>query len=133
MLQEVLIAFKANRGDLSQVEAERRLEHHGPNQLKTPEQQGSFIRFLIQFHNVLSYVLLAAAMMTAFIKQSIDTGVILDVVVINAFIGFIQEDEVKKVLDAIRRMLSLQATILREKTRKLIPVEEVVPGDTVFL
>jgi len=77
--------------------------------------------------------LLAAAMMTAFIKQSIDTGVILDVVVINAFIGFIQEDEVKKVLDAIRRMLSLQATILREKTRKLIPVEEVVPGDTVFL
>jgi len=40
---------------------------------------------------------------------------------------------VKKVLDAIRRMLSLQATILREKTRKLIPVEEVVPGDTVFL
>ena len=54
-------------------------------------------------------------------------------VVINAFIGFIQEDEVKKVLDAIRRMLSLQATILREKTRKLIPVEEVVPGDTVFL
>ena len=53
--------------------------------------------------------------------------------VINAFIGFIQEDEVKKVLDAIRRMLSLQATILREKTRKLIPVEEVVSGDTVFL
>jgi magnesium-transporting ATPase (P-type) len=131
--QEVLVAFKSDCSGLSQAEVERRLEHHGPNQLEPPKQQSSFIRLLLQFHNVLIYVLLAAAMMTIFLGQWIDTGVILGVVVINAVIGFVQEGETKKALDAIRWMLSLQATVLREKTRKLIPAEEVVSGDIVFL
>jgi magnesium-transporting ATPase (P-type) len=131
--QEVLVAFKSDCSGLSQAEAERRLELHGPNRLEPPKQQGPFIRFLMQFHNVLIYVLLAAAMMTIFLGHWIDTGVILGVVVINAVIGFVQEGEAKKALDAIRQMLSLQATVLREKTRSLIPAEEVVPGDIVFL
>ena len=54
--QEVLVAFKSDCSGLSQAEAERRLKLHGPNRLEPPKQQGPFIRFLMQFHNVLIYV-----------------------------------------------------------------------------
>ena len=131
--QDVLTAFQTGRTGLSQAEAERRLERYGPNRLKPPKQRGPFVRFLLQFHNVLIYVLLAAALVTAFLEHWVDTGVIVGVVVINAIIGFIQEGKAEKALDAIRRMLSLQATVLRDGERKLIPAEEVVPGDIVFL
>ena len=95
--QQVLVAFKSDCSGLSQAEAERRLEHHGPNRLEPPKQQEPFIRLLLlQFHNVLIYALLAAAMMTTFLRHWIDTGVILGVVVINAVIGFVQEGEAKK-------------------------------------
>ncbi|MEK6707284.1 MAG: cation-transporting P-type ATPase [Pseudomonadota bacterium] len=131
--QDVLTAFQTGRNGLSWTEAEHRLKHYGPNRLKPPRQRGPFVRFLLQFHNVLIYVLLAAALVTTFLEHWVDTGVIVGVVVINAIIGFIQEGKAEKALDAIRRMLSLQATVLREGTRKLIPAEEVVPGDIILL
>ena len=131
--QDVFTAFQTDRTGLSQAEVERRLERYGPNRLKPPRQRGPFVRFLLQFHNVLIYVLLAAALVTAFLEHWVETGVIVGVVVINAIIGFIQEGKAEKALDAIRRMLSLQATVLREGGRRLIPAEEVVPGDIVLL
>lgn len=131
--QDVLTAFQTGRNGLSRAETEHRLKLYGSNQLKPPRQRGALARFLLQFHNVLIYVLLAAALMTAFLGHWVDTGVILGVVVINAIIGFIQEGKAERALDAIRRMLSLQAMVLREGERKLIPAEEVVPGDIVLL
>lgn len=64
-----------------------------------------------QFHNVLVYVLLAAAGVTAAIGHWTDSGVIVCVVVINALIGFIQEGKAEKALDAIRNMLTPMAKV----------------------
>jgi magnesium-transporting ATPase (P-type) len=91
------------------------------------------LRFLLQFHNVLIYVLLASAGVTALLAHWVDTSVIVGVVVINAFIGFIQEGKAEKAMDAIRRMLSPEATVLREGNREVIPAQALVPGDIVLL
>jgi calcium-translocating P-type ATPase len=118
---------------LTADEAKDRLDRFGPNLLKPPKRRGPVERFLLQFHNVLIYVLLGAAVTTAFLQHWIDTGVILGVVVINAVIGFIQEGKAEKALAAIRDMLSLQATVLRDGHRGVIPAEDLVPGDIVYL
>ncbi|WP_256203702.1 cation-transporting P-type ATPase [Nitrosomonas sp. Nm58] len=130
---EVMAILQTNRSGLSQVEAEQRLRQYGSNRLKPPRQRSAWIRFLLQFHNVLIYVLLVSAMITAWLDHWVDTAVIVGVVVINALIGFIQEGKAEKALNAIRRMLSLDAIVLRDSKRQQIPAEQLVPGDVVWL
>ena len=75
---------------LSQHEAEARLKTHGHNQLPEPPKRSATIRFLLQFHNILIYVLLGSAVITAALDHWIDTFVILAVVLANAIIGLKQ-------------------------------------------
>jgi magnesium-transporting ATPase (P-type) len=114
-------------------EVQRRLEEYGPNHLPQPRRRSAFMRLLLQFHNILIYVLLLAALVTALLGHGVDTAVIIGVVLINALIGFIQEGKAEKALDAIRSMLSQKAVVLRNGRRNEIPAEDLVPGDIVLL
>ena len=131
--QEALAALAATADGLSGDEAAKRLQQYGPNRLTPPRRRGPLLRFLLQFHNVLIYVLLAAAMVTALLAHWVDTAVIVGVVVINAAIGFIQEGKAEKAMEAIRRMLSPEATVLREGKRHVVAADTLVPGDIVLL
>ena len=132
--QEVLDTLYGSAADgLSTQVAAERLAQVGPNALPQARKQGPFKRFLMQFHNVLIYVLIVAGAITALLGHWIDSGVIFGVVVINAIIGFIQEGKAEQALDAIRRMLSLNAQVLRDGHRREVPAEELVPGDVVYL
>lgn len=131
--EQVLRELDTATGGLSDTEANRRLAIHGPNRLRPPKQRGAILRFLLQFHNVLIYVLLVSAAITALLGHAVDTGVILGVVVINAIVGFVQEGKAESALAAIRKMLSLRALVLRDGQRREIPAEDLVPGDWVLL
>ncbi|MCC6303161.1 MAG: cation-transporting P-type ATPase [Gammaproteobacteria bacterium] len=122
----------AARG-LSTHDAELRLARHGPNQLPSPPRRPPWLRLLLQFHNVLIYVMLAGAAVTALLEHWVDTGVLLIAVLVNAVIGFIQEGKAESALAAIRRMLSLHATVCRDGERRTVPAESLVPGDIVVL
>lgn len=131
--EKVLEVFRAHRQGLSQSEAEQRLAKHGPNRLPEEPKEHPLRRFLRQFNNVLIYILLAGAILTALLQEWLDSGVILAVVCINALIGFIQEGKAERALEGIRKLLSLEATVLREGRRKRLGAERVVPGDIVLL
>ncbi len=129
----VLEQLSADKNGLSDEEAKKRLEEYGPNKLPEAKQRSALMRFLLQFHNVLIYVLMVAAVITALLDHWIDTWVIVAVILINAIIGFVQEGKAEKALEGIRKMLSLHATVLRNGDRKDIEAEELVPGDVVLL
>ncbi|MBS0466605.1 MAG: cation-transporting P-type ATPase [Proteobacteria bacterium] len=118
---------------LPHAEAAQRLARHGPNRLPAPPRRPAWRRLLAQFHNVLIYVMLASAAITGALGHWIDTGVLLGAVVVNAILGFVQEGKAESALDAIRRMLSPQATVLRAGERQLVAAEQLVPGDIVLL
>jgi magnesium-transporting ATPase (P-type) len=118
---------------LTREEARRRLARDGPNRLPVVRGPGRLRHFLAQFDNVLIYILLAAAAVTAALGHWVDSGVILGVVVINAVLGYLQEGKAERALDAIRDMLSPQATAVRDGQRLAVPAEDLVPGDLVFL
>ncbi len=130
---DALAAQQTSSAGLSAEEAARRLAEHGPNLLTPPSKRGPLMRFLLQFHNVLIYVLLAAAAVTALLAHWVDTAVIVGVVVINSIIGFIQEGKAEQAMEAIRRMLSPEATVLRGGKRVVVEAETLVPGDIVLL
>jgi RND family efflux transporter MFP subunit len=123
----------ASRRGLSQAEAERRLALHGPNRLPVGRRRSALTRFALQFHNVLIYVLIASALVTALMQHWVDTAVIVAVVVINAIIGFIQEGKAERAMEAVRNMLSSQATVVRDGQRVVIDASAVAPGDIVYV
>ncbi|MFN4011297.1 MAG: cation-transporting P-type ATPase [Pannonibacter sp.] len=128
-----LETLDADRSGLSSAEAERRLRTYGPNRLPESRGRGPLVRLLAQFQNVLIYVLLGSALVTALLQHWVDTGVILAVVVANAFIGFIQEGKAEAAMAAIRSMLAPKAAVLRDGQRISVDGADLVPGDVVLL
>lgn len=130
---DALAALGSDLAGLTDDQVSDRLAEYGPNRLPTQKRRGPLLRFLTQFHDVLIYVLLGAAVMTAFLEHWVDTQVILAVVLINAVIGFVQEGKAEKALEAIRDMLAPKAAVLRCGHRITVPGDELVPGDIVLL
>lgn len=118
---------------LNQAEAAERLQKLGPNALPQKKGKPAWLRFLAHFNDVLIYILLAAAVMTAVMGHWVDTAVILGVTVINALIGYIQESNAEKSLQSIRNMLSSDAQVIRDGKHATIPTTDLVPGDIVVL
>jgi len=130
---EVLDAVDASVEGLSQEDAQRRLDEVGPNELRQAEPDPAWLRFLRHFHDVLIYILIVAAIVTALLGEWIDTGVIAAVVLVNALIGYVQEGKAEEALAAIRGMLSPHALVIRDDERTEIEARELVPGDVVLL
>ncbi|MCM0018482.1 MAG: HAD-IC family P-type ATPase [Tagaea sp.] len=130
---DCLAALGSGPEGLARAEAARRLAEHGPNALPEPPKRGPIVRFLAQFHNVLIYVLLAAAAVTAALGHWIDTGVILAVTIANAVIGFVQEGKAEAAMSAIRAMLAPRASVMRDGAREHADASGLVPGDVVLL
>ncbi|GHG90341.1 HAD-IC family P-type ATPase [Pseudodonghicola xiamenensis] len=131
--EDCLATLSVPPAGLTAEEAARRHAEHGPNLLPSAPGRGPVVRFLLQFHNVLIYVLLAAAAVTAALAHWVDTGVILAVVLANAVIGFIQEGRAEQAMEAIRGMLAPHCAVLRDGRRQSLDAAELVPGDIVLL
>jgi len=115
--EAVLENLDASREGLSTPAAGERQTQYGRNELLKAKSRSALRRFFAHFNNVLIYVLLGAAVLTAALGHLVDTGVILAVVLANAVIGFIQEGRAERAMDAIRHMLAPKASVLRDGER----------------
>jgi len=117
--------------DSSEVEHRRLL--FGFNQITRKTGTNPLLLFLMQFHQPLIYILLGSAVITSFLQEWVDAGVIYGVVLVNAVIGFIQEARAVKAIEALSQLLTCSATVIRGCKRLIIPAGELVPGDIVLL
>ena len=118
---------------LAPEEATRRLAEYGPNRLPEGAKRGPLMRFLQQFDNILVYVLLAAGFVKLMLGLWLDASIITGVVILNALLGFLQEGKAEQALESIRNMLSADARALRDGEARVVPAEDLVPGDIVLL
>ncbi|MCX0500668.1 cation-transporting P-type ATPase [Erwinia billingiae] len=124
---------QSSHSGLSQAEVNARQRQYGPNALPQTKGKPAWLRFLAHFNDVLIYILLAAALLTAVMGHWVDTLVILGVAVINALIGHIQENNAEKSLKSISNMLASEAVVVREGQHSTQPTRDLVPGDIVIL
>ncbi len=127
-----LLATSRETG-LDSSEVVLRQQKFGRNLITPSKGQSPLILFLLQFHQPLIYILLAAAVITSFLQEWVDAGVIYGVVLVNAIIGFIQEDKAVKAIEALSQALTGSATVVRGGLRQQIPAEDLAPGDLVLL
>ena len=122
----------AERGLSATLAAERRLEF-GANALPVAKTKPAWLRFLSHFHDILIYILLVCAFVTLALDHYADTLVILAVTVVNAAIGYFQENKAEKALSDIRNMLSPRAAVIRDGVRVNVDATELTLGDIVYL
>ncbi len=132
-VSKALEALDTTASGLAEAEAARRLEQHGPNRLEEKKKASPVVLFLRQFLSPLIYVLLAAATISLATGHYIDAGVVFGVLLLNAIIGFIQEQQAQQAMEALMRMSAPKAQVRRHGEVESIPSESVVPGDIILL
>jgi len=133
---EVLELVKAGPEGLSDAEAAERLAKHGPNIISRGKGDTALDLIWRQINNPLIWVLIVAAVvaMIADPQEGMKNGlVILAVVIINTFIGFVQEYKASKAIEALTRMVPENVSVMREGRKITLPAIDLVPGDLVFL
>ena len=133
-VEEVPVIGKtdAHKGLTDEVIGQR-LAYYGANEIETEAGLTRWQILLHQFRDPLIYILLAAAFVTFVLQDYIDSGVITAVVLLNALIGYIQENKAQSAIRALSRMTDPKAHVIRDGRDVEIPSRELVPGDVVLL
>lgn len=118
---------------LSAKEARRRLSESGRNEMKSARKKMPIEVFVEQLNDPLIYVLIAAAIVSALLREMSDAVIIGVVVCVNAFVGMLQEGKARKALESLKKLTSPRAQVIREGKRQEVDAGELVPGDLVCL
>ncbi|MBC8586730.1 calcium-translocating P-type ATPase, SERCA-type [Paratissierella segnis] len=118
---------------LKENEISKRLEKYGLNELQEEKGRSFFSKLLAQFSDFLVLILIGAAIISIAVGESSDAIVILAIVVVNAFLGMYQEGKAEKALDALKKMASPNAKVIRDSQVIVVPANTLTPGDIVLL
>lgn len=118
---------------LSAEEAQKRLEQYGKNELAQAKQESLFKKLLRNFTSLMALLLWAGGIM-AIVSGALELGIsIFCVNLINGFFSFFQEFKAEKATNALQKMLSVNARVVRDGEEVRIPATDIVPGDVMVL
>lgn len=134
---ESTLKTNAEKG-LTAEEAKKRQEEYGLNELKAKKKKSLLVKFLEQFKDFMIIILIISAIISGVVGVAqgegfTDTIIILVVVVVNAIIGVAQENKAEKSLEALQKLSSHVAKVVRDGKLQVIQSKELVPGDIVIL
>ncbi len=129
-IQQIL---KTSETGLSETEAQKRLRKYGLNELPSQKRFSTWEIFIDQFKSPLVYVLMIATIISFFLKEFTDAGIIFVALLINAGIGFFQENKAEKTFLHLKKLVHYSAKVIREGNTNIIPNSKIVPGDIIIL
>src|SRR3989338_6804254 len=139
-VDSVYSELNSGSSGISTVDAASRLEKYGKNALSEKKKKGALSLFLEQFTDFLVLLLIVAAIISFALglienEQSnfIDAALILAIVIANAVLGFIQEYNAEKSLEALKRLSSTTARVIRSGELFIIDAQNLVPGDIIIV
>lgn len=131
-LDELKQRLEFSPDGLSQAEAQKRLAQYGPNEI--PEKKSNpVLKFLSYFWGPIPAMIIIAAILSAVLRHWPDLGVILALLILNAFVGFREEYQAGNAIAALKAKLAIQAKVKRDGNWTTIVARELVPGDLVRL
>jgi Mg2+-importing ATPase len=129
--EEVLKTFATSEQGLSSEAVEERLLRYGPNAIETGPATGALAVFLNQFKSPITLILLFAIGVSLVVHDKVDSLIILMIVLISAFLGFVQEQGAQRAVETLLTTMKIKVNVLRDGSVHTVPVEEIVPGDVV--
>ena len=131
--EKLLEHYKSGEDGLTDEDVERRLKEYGENRLQEKKRKSIMRVFLEQFQDLLVWILLAAAAVSALTGGIEGSVVILLVLLLNAVLGTVQHTKAQNSLDSLKAMSAPTARVIRNGEKKDIPAAAVVPGDILLL
>ncbi|MEM2094589.1 MAG: HAD-IC family P-type ATPase, partial [Candidatus Bathyarchaeia archaeon] len=132
-VDSVMKMLESTAGGLTEAEARDRLIKFGPNQISERKRVTALHIFADQFRDIFVLMLLAAALISAFIGEVVDAMTISAIIILVAVVGFVQDYRGEKALEAMKKMAAATARVLREGREQVVLASEVVPGDILIL
>ncbi|RYG52890.1 MAG: HAD family hydrolase, partial [Chitinophagaceae bacterium] len=132
-IEKVLSLTGSTLNGLHPSLAEKKLLEVGENELRGKKKKPAWVLFIYQFKDFMTLVLIAAAIISGIAGDSADTVIILVIVFLNAFVGFIQEYRAEKAMEALKKMATPHSAVLRNGHVQTIGSTQLVPGDVVLL
>jgi Mg2+-importing ATPase len=130
---EVIKKLSCNQSGLSDENARQRLNEYGPNTIKANTNTSAVLLFLSQFKSPVTLLLIIASFLSIGLGDLTDAVIILIIVIISSVLSFLQEKGAANAVNELLKLVQLHCTVFRDGAKKDIPVEDVVPGDIVFL
>jgi len=132
-IQQALRELGTSDKGLLESEASERIKKYGPNEIKEGKKISPWQIFFNQFKSTVIWILIIAIVISAFLKEYIDAIVVLVIIILIAVLGFVQEYRAERAIEALKKLASLKATVLRDNQKKEIDSRELVPGDIIIL
>jgi len=130
---QVFKELNSSEKGISEKEIEARLKQYGLNEIKEGKKISPWEIFLNQFKSIVIWILIIATIISAFLKEYIDAIVILVIIILISVLGFFLEYRAERAIEALKKLASLKATVLRDGQKKEIDSKELVPGDIIVL
>ncbi len=127
---ETTLQSNLDRG-LNEQDAQQRLAEHGPNELPAAPPVSALTLLIGQFTSVIIWVLIGAAVVSGLLQEWVDAAAILAIVLLNAFLGFVQEYRAERSIAALKKLSITMARVIRDGVIRSIPARELVPGDLI--
>ncbi|MBL8102134.1 MAG: HAD-IC family P-type ATPase, partial [Anaerolineales bacterium] len=131
--EDVLKHLEVHDEGLTTAEAEKRLAHYGPNQLREAPRPGFLTILWAQLNSFVVILLIIASVISALLGDYVEAAAIMAIVVLNAVLGIVQEQRAEQALAALKKLAAPDAQVIRDGVRTSVPSYNLVPGDIVFL
>lgn len=131
--ENLLSSLNSTERGLTQQEVEYRLKQYGVNALQERKQATALFLFLSQFKSPLVLILIFAAIISIIVGEWTDASIVLAVVLGSTILGFVQEYNASNAVEKLRKQVTIKSNVLRDGQSKLLPSEQIVPGDIVLL
>ena len=109
------------------------LKQYGLNVISEPPKKNILLKFIEQFNNFLTVLLIGASVFSFFLDETVDGSLILAIVILNAFFGLYQEAKAEESLKALKKMTVTKVRVIRDGRQIEIDSKFLVPGDIVYL
>ncbi|MCK4670136.1 MAG: calcium-translocating P-type ATPase, SERCA-type [Nanoarchaeota archaeon] len=130
---KVISELNGSVSGISEEDARERLEKYGKNEIKREKHISALQIFLSQFKDFLIWILIFATVISGITGEYIDMTVIAIILILNAVLGFYQEFKAEKSIEALQKLASLKALVLRSGSQERIDATEIVPGDILII
>jgi len=130
---KLLNRLRTSLAGLTSEDAERRLETYGYNSVAKMKSRSVIVDFLSHFRSPVTIILLVAAIISGFLGEPLDAGIIILIVLVSVTLDFTQEYRAGRAAEALRKRVATQATVFRDDVRQEVEISELVPGDVVLL
>ncbi|MFC1696806.1 cation-translocating P-type ATPase [Nanoarchaeota archaeon] len=132
-VSEAIKQLNSSEDGLTNEKAAQRLKQFGPNEIKKVKKITPLQIFLSQFKNALILLLVFAGVLSLIIGEALESGAIFGILMLNAILGFVQEYRAEKAMEALQKLSSPYAKVIRDNQTQKVLAKDIVPGDIIVL